>query len=180
MSKYRGKRLKLHHGHDWSSRAYCSVGNRDSSGKPSNKPSGLDWHQAYGLIRTSKTADKLQHGLSSSQDSTFVPGRINTWRDKSHIFRHSYMGNLFQMRRQFIYVGTPVGAMDSIFTQRQKMLSFLWIKSPPLNSCSLRLWVMNWLAHMLGSLPRNHSHHCLQPCCCPICIEWYILQNSPV
>lgn len=51
----------------------------------------------------------------------------------------------------------------------------------PLNNCSLQLWVMNLLARMLKSLPRNHAHHCLQPCCHPsVCIEFYLLQNSPI
>lgn len=86
--------------------------------------------KAHGLIKSAKAAHKLQHDLSSSPDSLFVPERINTWRDKSHIFRNSWMGNLFQVSREFIYVGTPMGVMDSIFTQRQEMLSFLLIKLP--------------------------------------------------
>lgn len=60
----------------------------------------------------------------------FVPERIDTWREKGHIFRNSWMGNLFQVSGEFIYVGAPTDPMDSIFIRSQKMLSFLLINLP--------------------------------------------------
>lgn len=81
------------------------------------------------------------------------------------------MGDLFQVRRRFIYVGTPVGAW-TIYLHKDGNAIISLNQIASLNSCSLQLWVMNLLAHMLGSLPRNHSRHCLQPCCHPsVCIE---------
>lgn len=91
----------------------------------------MDQSEAHSLIRARKQMTNYSmicHHLRTWQ--VFVPERIDTWREKGHIFRNSWMGNLFQVAREFIYAGASTDPTDSIFTRSQKMLSFLLINLP--------------------------------------------------
>lgn len=130
MPQEGGRESQLHRCWDPECEEMDSVGSVIAEGSPLplTCEMGLNvetqrWAEWYG----SEVSARLNQGSESSRQMTswsvstrqvFVPERIDSWRERGRIFRNSWMGNLFQVSRELIYIGTLADATDSMFAQR--------------------------------------------------------------